>query len=298
MKLRVFLLLGLFSSCIDSSKILPKSSGSVSEVLFVVDDSLWDKYIGNIVYDIFGKEILGVSRPEPSFNILQINNSEFSSLFKTHQNIVLISEDSSFNIVNDNWAKNQMVAQLGYNGHVERFKSDCVKLYNLFYDKELVTLRKSILQRYNYDYTQIIKREFNIDVVISSEYSLVLDSTGIVWFTYNPQNKEEIKNILVFSINDSQEGLNDSILSKSNKILSTYLKGSKDNSYVKLESRYTPVMYRGSYRGMWKLQNGFMGGPIIIKPYFMNDKVVIVASLIFAPQSSKRKYIKEIESIL
>ena len=298
MKPHILLLLVFFSSCIDSSKILPKSSGSVSEVLFVVDDSLWDKYIGNIVYGVFGQEILGVSRSEPSFNILQINNSEFSSLFKTHQNVVLISEDSSFNIINDNWAKNQMVAHLGYNGHPEKFKSDCVRLYNLFYDKELVTLRKRILQRYNDDYTQIIKREFNIDIIVSSEYSLVLDSTDIVWFTYNPENKEEIKHILVFSINDSQEGLNDSILTNSNKILSTYLKGSKDNSYVSLEPRYTPVMYRGSYRGIWKLQNGFMGGPIIIKPYFMNDKVVIVASLIFAPQSSKRKYIKEIEATL
>ena len=298
MKPRILLLIFFLSSCIDSSKILPKSSGSVSEVLFVVDDSLWDKYIGNIVYGVFGQEILGVSRSEPSFNILQINNSEFSSLFKTHQNVVLISEDSSFNIVNDNWAKHQMVAHLGYNGHTEKFKSDCVRLYNLFYDKELVTLRKRILQRYNDDYTQIIKREFNIDIIVSSEYSLVLDSTDIVWFTYNPENKEEIKHILVFSINDSQEGLNDSILTNSNKILSTYLKGSKDNSYVNLEPRYTPVMYRGSYRGIWKLQNGFMGGPIIIKPYFMNDKVVIVASLIFAPQSSKRKYIKEIEATL
>ena len=106
MKLRVLLLLGLLSSCFNETKTLPESSGSVSEILFVVDDSLWDIYISDIVNNIFGNEILGISKSESTFKIIQINYSEFSSLFKTHKNIVLISDSSSFTIVNNNWAKN------------------------------------------------------------------------------------------------------------------------------------------------------------------------------------------------
>ena len=90
MKLRVLLLLGLLSSCFNETKTLPESSGSVSEILFVVDDSLWDIYISDIVNNIFGNEILGISKSESTFKIIQINYSEFSSLFKTHKNIVII----------------------------------------------------------------------------------------------------------------------------------------------------------------------------------------------------------------
>jgi hypothetical protein len=298
MKFRVLLLLGLLSSCFNETKTLPESSGSVSEILFVVDDSLWDIYISDIVNNIFGNEILGISKSESTFKIIQINYSEFSSLFKTHKNIVLISDSSSFTIVNNNWAKNQIVSRLRYKNNAEKFKLDCVKIYNVFYDNELLYLKKNILHNYNNDLTQIVKREFNIDIVIPNEYSLVLDSSDVLWFTYNPPNKEEIKHILVFSIEDTSENLRDYILFKTDTLLSHYLKGTKKNSYVKLENQYSPVFFRDSYRGIWKLHNGFMGGPIVIKPYFLDENIVITAALVFNPQSTKRKYIKEFEATL
>jgi hypothetical protein len=41
-----------------------------------------------------------------------------------------------------------------------------------------------------------------------------------------------------------------------------------------------------------------MGGPFLIKTYFIDDKIVVNVGLIFAPQSRKRSYIKELEAIL
>ena len=41
-----------------------------------------------------------------------------------------------------------------------------------------------------------------------------------------------------------------------------------------------------------------MGGPFIIKTYFINEKVVVTAGLIFAPNHRKRSYIRELEAIL
>ena len=41
-----------------------------------------------------------------------------------------------------------------------------------------------------------------------------------------------------------------------------------------------------------------MGGPIFIKPYFLDENIVITAALVFNPQSTKRKYIKEFEATL
>jgi hypothetical protein len=41
-----------------------------------------------------------------------------------------------------------------------------------------------------------------------------------------------------------------------------------------------------------------MGGPFLIKTYFLKNKIVVNVGLVFAPQSRKRKYIKEFEAIL
>ena len=65
-----------------------------------------------------------------------------------------------------------------------------------------------------------------------------------------------------------------------------------------LEDKYPIVMYNDFYRGLWRLQNGFMGGPILIKPILSGNKIIIITALVFDPSSKKRKYIKEFEAIL
>lgn len=298
MRIYIFLIfVCVFVSCKNTSKTLPNSSGAFSEVVFVVNDALWDRVAGDIVKEVFENEIPGLGKPESSFKVIQINNSEFSSLFKTHKQIVIISKDSSI-IVDKKWAKNQIVAHIKFTGNTEVFKSDCLNIFPIFYDNELKDIRDGISKKIESNYSNYIKQIFNIDLLIPLEYTLSLDTNNILLFSYNPPKNEEIKHLLIFSISDSSTNLVDSIFTQTNKLFELSLKGSRSDSYVKIEPNYSPILDKGSYRLLWKLNNGFMGGPAIIKPYFTNDKVVVVASVIFAPHSSKRKYIKEIEAIL
>ena len=298
MRIYIFLIfICVFVSCKNTSKTLPNSSGAFSEVVFVVNDALWDRVAGDIVKEVFESEIPGLGKPESSFKVIQINNSEFSSLFKTHKQIVIISKDSS-SISDEKWAKNQIVAHIKFTGNTEVFKSDCLNIYPVFYDNELKYIRDGISKKIESNYSNYIKQIFNIDLLIPLEYTLSLDTNNILLFSYNPPKKEEIKHVLIFSISNSSINLVDSIFTQTDKLFELNLKGSRSDSYVKIEPNYSPILDKGSYRVLWKLNNGFMGGPAIIKPYFINDKVVVVASVIFAPHSSKRKYIKEIEAIL
>ena len=298
MRIYIFLIfVCVFVSCKNTSKTLPNSSGAFSEVVFVVNDALWDRVAGDIVKEVFENEIPGLGKPESSFKVIQINNSEFSSLFKTHKQIVIISKDSS-SISDEKWAKNQIVAHIKFTGNTEVFKSDCLNIYPVFYDNELKYIRDGISKKIESNYSNYIKQIFNIDLLIPLEYTLSLDTNNILLFSYNPPKKEEIKHLLIFSISNSSTNLVDSIFTQTDKLFELNLKGSRSDSYVKIEPNYSPILDKGSYRVLWKLNNGFMGGPALIKPYFINDKVVVVASVIFAPHSSKRKYIKEIEAIL
>ena len=298
MRIYIFLIfVCVFVSCKNTSKTLPNSSGAFSEVVFVVNDALWDRVAGDIVKEVFENEIPGLGKPESSFKVIQINNSEFSSLFKTHKQIVIISKDSS-SISDEKWAKNQIVAHIKFTGNTAVFKSDCLNIYSVFYDNELKYIRDRISKKIESNYSNYIKQIFNIDLLIPLEYTLSLDTNNILLFSYNPPKKEEIKHLLIFSISNSSTNLVDSIFRQTDKLFELNLKGSRSDSYVKIEPNYSPILDKGSYRLLWKLNNGFMGGPAIIKPYFTNDKVVVVASVIFAPHSSKRKYIKEIEAIL
>ena len=87
-------------------------------------------------------------------------------------------------------------------------------------------------------------------------------------------------------------------LLQTNAILKQTLKGSRPNSYVIIEDSFPIEIYNGSYRALWKLHNGFMGGSLIIQPYYISDELILACALVFDPGSKKRNYIKEFESIL
>ena len=291
-----FLILGLLS-CNENNVTLPNSTGSKSEILFVSPDYLWENKLGDIVINFFTSPIPGIAKNENSFKVLQVNEKEFSSLLKTHTNIVLITSDTTTYFKNNLWANDQLVTFLYFKNDINQFNSECKSIFNIYYDKEISAIKNIILNTSNKAYTKKIHESFQVKTIIPNEYSQSFDAEDQMLFSYNPQNKDVIKHILIYKLPVDTFDLYQLQL-QTNSFFKQHLKGPKENSYVEIETLYPLQMYNDSYRGLWKLKNGFMGGPLIIKPYYLNDQIIVSVAIVFDPKSTKRTYIKEFEAIL
>ena len=76
------------------------------------------------------------------------------------------------------------------------------------------------------------------------------------------------------------------------------LKGGKKGQYVKVEPNFPLHHNNSTYRGLWKLHMGFMGGAFLLKTYFVDEKIVVSVGLVFDPSSNNRTYLKAFEAIL
>ena len=139
---------------------------------------------------------------------------------------------------------------------------------------------------------------FGVECIVPKQYNVIKNDSTLFWANYNSSKSDEIKNLLIFSFTPKNKKSKDEILIKVDSIFKRHLVGKKEDSYACIEQRYTPYYFENTYRGLWKLEKGFMGGPFIIKTYFINNKTVVNIGMVFAPQQSKRKYIKEFEAIL
>lgn len=293
-----FYLILLFSSCIQDKKTLPQSTGLFSEIIFVVEDSLWESDLSDLVSNVFMSPIQGINQNESEYKILQIAPFEFKSFLKTHKNIIIVKIDVEGVSIKNKWAKEQLVFQLNWKKDTVDFLLNCQKIKKIFDINETRNIRKDKSKNSNKSLEEKISLKFNIDVVLPKEYIVTKESADFFWVTYNPENIEEIKHILFYSFVPKEEDLQKEILYYADSIFSKYLLGSAQNSFVKIEPLYPPIFAKNIFRGLWKLENGFMGGPFLIKSYIQEERVVIGAAVVFAPQSRKRKYVKELEAIL
>ena len=295
-----YLIVFLFvlSACSDGIKTLPSSTGILSEVIFVVEDALWENQVKDVAFKTFGVPIQGLTQDESSFRVIQVNHSEFKSILKTHKNIVIIAKNVPTSNQQDKWANDQLVVQLEFKHEDNELTKDLNKVKAIFEFREIRILRNSISKSSQKMQEKHIKEEFNIETLIPSEYTIIKDTVALFWATYNPEKQEEIKHLFVFSFEPKEINLQQEVLQKTDSIFTKYLLGAKQGQHVKIENKFSPIYYENTYRGLWKLQGGFMGGPFLIKTYFIDKKVVVTVGLIFAPNDRKRNYIRTLEAIL
>ncbi|MEZ7929717.1 MAG: DUF4837 family protein, partial [Flavobacteriales bacterium] len=280
-----YLIVFLFvlSACSDGIKTLPSSTGILSEVIFVVEDALWENQVKDVAFRTFGVPIQGLTQDESSFRVIQVNHSEFKSILKTHKNIVIIAKNVPTSNQQDKWANDQLVVQLEFKHEDNELTKDLNKVKAIFEFREIRILRNSISKSSQKIQEKHIKEEFNIETLIPSEYTIIKDTVALFWATYNPEKQEEIKHLFVFSFEPKEINLQQEVLQKTDSIFTKYLLGAKQGQHVKIEDMFSPVYSENTYRGLWKLNGGFMGGPFLIKTYFINKKVVVTVGLIFAP---------------
>ena len=288
-----------FSSCVDDTRTLPASTGMNSEVLFVVDDLLWNSKIEFLVSNIFEEDILGLPQKEAAFRIIRVRTAAFKAILKTHRNIVIITKSKKDSYIQRNkWSSGQIVTQLFWDGDENRMNEELKETKEEYIQEELKWMRSRCAKNSKKKIEKIIKSHFGIECILPKEYEVVKNEASFFWANYNPTISDEIKNIMIFSFIPKKNNLQKEILEKIDSVFAEYLVGEKEGSYVKIESRYPPYYFNNTYRGLWKLENGFMGGVFIAKTYFQKEKIIISSGIIFAPQSRKRKYVKELEAIL
>tara|TARA_B100000427_G_scaffold240779_1_gene203724 strand:- start:249 stop:1145 length:897 start_codon:yes stop_codon:yes gene_type:complete len=289
----------VYISCADQGRTLPASTGENSEVIFVANDVLWESCLDTLVKSTFGAPIQGVNQKESLFRVFQVNHKEFKSILKTNTNIIIVIESPSPSVsTKDKWASGQFVAQLKWDKNSEDFFEDLIVLRDLFLLKELKSIRKELKKSSIIDAEKRLLNNFGVKCIIPKEYQIIKNDSSLFWANYNPLNSDEIKNLLTFSFVPKTQNLTSEIFQRTDSVFAKYLRGEKPGSYVQIEKEYPPYYHNNIYRGLWRLENGFMGGPFIIKTYLQKNKVVVNIGLVFAPQNQKRKYIKEFEAIL
>jgi hypothetical protein len=250
-----------------AGKIMPNITGGAGEVLVVMDQFNWENSAGELLQDILKEEFHGLPQSEPLFDVVQVTAASFDGVYQFHRTIVLTTVASglepNIRFRENIWAKPQIMVQM------EAPTGGALK--ELIGENE--TQIRSFLVQYDRNRLMNVYKDSK-DPAIQKDIA----------------NHHQVR--LAIPRGYTQK----------------YVKGPRDGSYMVIARLFEPIAYDLKnnnnnvieLRGLWDLENGFMGGPFVSHSVYdsTRGRIVTVDGYIYHPNQKKRIKVKQLEAII
>ncbi len=308
----------LFLSSCNSERepLLPNITGKAGEVVVVVNGTLWEGETNRIFKETLADDTEVLPQAEPMFNLVQIAWPSFTNIFKTHRNLVLVSlntsEPKAKMVVRRNvWAKPQIVIELIGPNEAELVTFAATQMERIT-NHFLVAERNRIIDNYRrYEKQEIGERlwkNHDLSVVVPAGFTLDVETDNFIWIANETPNTSQGVLIYYYDYQSKETFTKDYLLNKRNEVLRRNVPGSVPGSYMTTDmlapGLFNEFMRNGRYfaemRGLWRVENDFMGGPFVSLTTLdeKKNRVITMEGFVYAPNTEKRNLLRQVEAIL
>lgn len=307
----------IICSCGENGMHLKKTiTGKAGEIVVVVDKANWEAEPGTALRNLLAVDYPMLPQKEPSFNLVNIPKSSFSELFQSHRNIIIIDinhglKENSLQIKNDVWAIPQIVVYVHARSSVEcadMINKNSEIIFNSIDQAERDRIIRNSKRYENGDLRKVVAEKFGGSPYFPNGFSLKKSTDNFMWISYETTYISQY--FLIYRIpfdGKAFPGL-DSLIAAENSILKKNVPGMLDNSYMIIAPEKTPTLKWFKYknenfaeiRGLWEVQNDFMGGPFVEHIFYTKDSKYLLAVMgfVYAPRYNKRNYLRQVEAII
>ena len=311
--LLVFILIVFSCNLKDNNYLLRKSTGNLHEIIFVIDSNLWDSETGMIIKNNLFTDIKGLPQKEKLFKLIQINHKDFSSIYKTHKNIILVSlNDRVSSFYKDKWSINQLYFEL-YQKNISDLnnylKSNLKEIKSKIIEANFRRNFKKISTNSNNKIEKKISTNYKIKMTVPDGYKIAEEKEGFFWVRKDYPKENIISNIYFNIINfkNINQFSKHNLIFLRDSIGEIHIKGKNENSHMTTEILYDPIYSKFNNDpfdvkiiGLWTMKNGFMGGPFTSRALlsFDSKKLIYVEGFLYSPNKSKREYLFDLNTVI
>jgi hypothetical protein len=311
----------LVVSCSEITRVSEQSStGGINEILVITNSpQQWTGEIGDTIRKQFTQDLQLLPVPEPQFNLVNLHESSLSKdIFKKHHNIFIINIDTSLaeanvDVKKNLWANPQIVISVNAPNHheclviLEQIRKNAMDLY---LDNERTRISNSYGNQFkNNVISGDLRKYFNLEMNIPKGYELAKIDSNNAWI--RKETAANSMNILIMTkpYTSLDELKPAEITKRRNQLTQTYIPGPTPGSFQTISDEYIEPISREldfhgwfavEIRGLWKVENDFMGGPFISYTFVdqKRNRLITIDAFLYGPKQKKAPFVRELEAIL
>lgn len=310
----VFLLSLLQFSCKKQEEQLSKkSTGKINTISVVIDNQLWNGFIGDSIRNKFARPVEGLSKEEPQFDINQFPISLMQGFVRKSRTIIIIKqgENNDFTIKKNQYAIPQNVISItgktliDLTNILEKRAPQIIKIIQ----QEEIKAHQLLLNESLLD-SIAVKKQFQLTLKIPKSYSYVVKNDSFVWLKneFSCGSTSLLITELPIGTINSKDNILEKVIKVHDSIGTMYIKGKELSSSLYIDKSYPIYLSQISLdgklayeiKGTWRLKDSFMFGAfanyLIVDS--KNNRIIYLEGFCYVPSRERRNYMHELESII
>lgn len=311
-------LIVLFSGCKDSTNsnkgvILATSSGHINALSIIIDDTLWQGKVGELLRNKLAAPVAGLPQQEPLFSINHIPPKAFSGFVRKSRIFIKIQpkQKAAFHIAQDTFARPQTAVFISGtpNEIIKLLEKKSPQIIRSLKRTEIKEKQRRISKSLKSD--TVLRKRLGVSLEFSNAYRYAKKTDDFVWIRKDiPHGSMEICVYQVpMNVIDKDTNVVGNIIKMRDSISKEYIPGPEKDKYMITEKAYAPYLFKtkinGKFayetKGTWEIKGAFMAGPFV--NYAVrdpkNNRYLVLEGFVFKPQApTKRDNIFELEAIL
>jgi hypothetical protein len=251
-------------------------------------------------------------------DISQTESSSTARLIAEHmgqENLRRAREDQKFTstVGHDKWAKDQLLIYLFGNGKdalVNNFKQQFSNIRKKISEFDAEQIEANVYQvGANLELSSSILKTFGAAIRIPKSYVTAIEEENFLWLREDTRNT--INNIMIHRLpyKSREQFSEEGIKAIRDSLGKKYVTSTEEGSYMVINAKDLPLItgpttVKGQYafqaRGIWEMENAFMGGPFV--SYLIHnpekEQLLFVDGFVYGPGEDKREPMQELNYIL
>ena len=305
---------------------LPGKVGAAGELVVVADTKVWEGPAGDTIQAIMGQPYPVLPQYEPLMDVVHLEPILFDRFWKPHRNILVLevadridTQEPSLQFFRNKYSRGQiyMVAKakspealtqvLGARGG---------EMVSLLHAEETSRYADIVALSANEVLARDVQAQWGVQGVWPKDARMAKQAEDFWWIDRQltrlkgGDNHDIQQGFFIHSepyVSTDQLSL-EHVLDRRDELTRKHVSGPTKGSYMATERQYVPAYeemeYEGMFalevRGLWKMENDFMGGPFYSLTLVdeARGRLLTLEGYAYAPYFDKRPYIREVEGLI
>lgn len=308
--------LAIVAGCTNTKVLLPSVSGKAGEIVVIIDKDNWEGDLGDKTRELLTSPVPYLAQSEPLFSLINVPPTGFNKLFKVHRNIIAFQIDPQIDSVGvlfrkDIWSDPQCVVQVcahDAEGAAQLLDKQGWAIARYVEQSERDRIIRNAKLYEQRSLFQTVSEKFGGSLHFPNSYKLRKATDDFIWIADDKQYVYQDVLIYRYPASEDHPFTADNIIRHRNEVLQMNVPGMFDNTYMTTSEYFAPVVEYLKYkdrnlvqtRGMWEVENDYMGGPFVSHSFYSPDgkDIIVVEGFVYAPRYDKRAYLRQVEALL